>query len=61
MNQQITVQIRTVYGNEMIYPVDNNAKVFCFLASKKTLNRRDISKIKELGFTVNVQQEVSTL
>ena len=53
----ITVQIKTVYGNEMIYPVDNNARVFTFLTGKKTLNRRDISKIKELGYTVNVQQE----
>jgi hypothetical protein len=57
----ITVQIRTVYGNEMIYPVDNNARVFCFLTGKKTLNRRDISKIKELGYAVNVQQEVNQL
>lgn len=57
----ITVQIRTVYGNELIYPADNNARVFCFLMGKKTMSRQDISKIKELGYTINVQQEAATL
>lgn len=57
----ITVQIRTVYGNEMIYPVDEAAQAFAFLTGKKTLSRRDISKIKELGYIVNVQQEVTAL
>jgi hypothetical protein len=50
-----------VYGNEMIYPVDENAKVFCFLMGKKTMSRRDISKIKELGYTVFVKQAESVL
>ena len=53
---KITVRIKHVYGIERIYPVCEKAEIFCFLAGSKTLNKSDISKIEQLGFSVEVQR-----
>jgi hypothetical protein len=52
----MTVQIKNVYGNEMIYPVCEIAKKFALLTGKKTLSMNDIRTIKELGYSVEVAQ-----
>ncbi len=52
---QITVSIKHVYGNELIYPVSDNAKQFAELTGKKTLSREALAIIKELGYEVEVQ------
>jgi len=51
----ITVQIKNVYGNEMIYPVCDKAKIFAALTGTKTLTREAVAKIKALGYSVSVQ------
>lgn len=51
---QITVEIKTVFGNEVIYPVDDAAKQFAAIACTKTLTRQVIEQIKKLGYTVVV-------
>lgn len=50
----IQVEIKSVYGNEKIYPVCIKAKAFARLVRQTTLTNRDIEAIKELGFTVEV-------
>lgn len=57
----IKVRIRNVYGNEAIYPACEAAKVFAELVGQKTLTRRDIEKIKRLGYTVEVVTDQVTL
>ncbi len=52
----ITIEIKTVYGNDLIYPVCASAHRFAQLAGKKTLSRADLSLIRQLDFTVVVQQ-----
>jgi hypothetical protein len=52
----ILVRIRQVYGNEMIYPVNEAAKCVTFMTGRKTISRSDIAKLKELGHTVEVEQ-----
>lgn len=52
---QITVSIKSVYGNELIYPVSENAKQFAALTGKKTLTRQALGIIKRLGYEVEVQ------
>ena len=49
---KIKVQLRNVYGNELIYPMCDDAKRFTRLTQTKTLHRDDIATIKALGFTV---------
>jgi hypothetical protein len=57
MTQQITVDIRTIYGREMIYPVGPAAQAFADLAKAKTLTRAQLDIIKALGFKVTVKQK----
>lgn len=52
----IQVQIKSIYGNEVIYPVCDKAKTLASLVNQKTLTKRDIEHIKALGFTVQVVQ-----
>lgn len=55
MTNTISVQIKTIYGNEKIYPACPKAETFCKLIGQKTLTEIDIKRIKELGFEVQVQ------
>ena len=58
---QITVEIKTVYGVQTIYPIDATAKLFADISGNKTLTRAVIEKVKALGYQVNVQQQPVTL
>lgn len=51
---QISVQIKSVYGENRIYPACEKAEVFCQMLRQKTLTHRDVERIKKLGFEVNV-------
>lgn len=53
----ITVSIKNVYGNELIYPVCDKAKLFASLTGKKTLGQNDIDTIKALGFEIYIEQK----
>ena len=53
---QITVTIKNVYGNELIYPACDTARGFTDLLATKTLTRRHIEGIKALGYAVIVAQ-----
>jgi hypothetical protein len=59
--KEILVEIKSVYGNEAIYPVCAQAKLFAEIANTKTLTTKTINTIKDLGFKVKVQQQVATL
>ena len=48
----IEVQIKSVYGNELIYPVCDVAKLFASFSGKKTLSHADINRIKALGYEI---------
>lgn len=54
---EITVRIKNVYGNELIYPVCQQALSFAAIAGTKTLSRNDIAHIRDIGFTVNVENQ----
>lgn len=53
---QITVTIKSVYGNQMIYPACDTARGFTDLLNTKTLTMRHIEGIKALGYAVIVAQ-----
>ena len=52
---QIVIQIRSVYGNNLAYPVCKRAHTFARLTGHKTLSRTALYDIEELGYTVMVQ------
>jgi hypothetical protein len=58
---QITVQIKSTYGNENIYPVCDTAKLFADIAGTKTLTFHVIDRLKKAGYSIQVQQAVKTL
>ena len=50
----IKVEIKTVYGNECIYPACDTSRLFIELVGGKTLSRDNITTIKALGYDVEV-------
>ena len=51
---EIQVSIKSVYGNQLIYPLCDKAKLFARLARTSTLTPQAIDIIKRIGFTVVV-------
>lgn len=56
MNNILSVRITKNYGREAIYPANEIGETFTRLTGNKTLSRDDIANIKNLGFTVNIEQ-----
>jgi len=48
----IHVEKKNIYGNELLYPVCQRAKIFAVLTGQKTLSDGAIYHIKRLGFSV---------
>jgi len=53
----ITVRITNSYGNQVIYPVCEVSKKLAELAGTKTLTPIAIRLIKDIGYTVKVQEQ----
>jgi hypothetical protein len=54
---EITVQVKTVYGNELVYPVCDKAKLFAQIAGSKTLTTDCLLAIVKLGYTITEQHQ----
>jgi len=54
---QIVVRRKTVYGNEMIYPVCDTASCLAMLSDTKTFTPRQIGIIKALGYKIVLEQQ----
>ncbi len=50
MNKIIRVKTKTVYGNELIYPLDYTEQLKT-LTGRLTLTKSDITALKGLGFS----------
>ena len=59
----ILVQIKSVYGQDKIYPVCGKAKTFAEMVGQQMLTHYNIAHIKKLGFAVNVmpQEKIDNL
>ena len=56
-NLTIKVKIKTVYGEERIYPVCDKAKAFASIAGTKTLTQQTINQVKALGYEIEIEQQ----
>jgi len=54
----LTIELKTVYGNDYVYPICNKAIKLCQLTKQKTFSKFAINKLKELGYTFT-QKEMS--
>jgi hypothetical protein len=62
LDNEITIHIRNVYGEDKAYPVCEKAKLFTDIAGTKTLRPCDLNYIQALGYKISVkQQEVKGL
>jgi hypothetical protein len=50
----ITVETKNLYGNDLVYPVCDKAKLFASIANTKTLGVYTIVLIKKLGYNFEV-------
>jgi hypothetical protein len=50
----ITVQVRNVFGNDLVYPADDAALIFARLIDARTFGARHLKTIRALGYAVHV-------
>lgn len=48
----LEVQLRTIYGRDLIYPVNETARRCAELVGRKTLLEVDLKRLQALGFVV---------
>jgi hypothetical protein len=56
-SMEIIVRRKTVYGNDVIYPVCDTAQCLTMLGDTKTLTQRQIGIIKALGYKIVLEQQ----
>jgi hypothetical protein len=54
---ELTVKVKQVYGNDMIYPVNDTAQKFANLIGKKTFSKVDLAIISNLGYKITQTME----
>lgn len=52
MSTILQIEVRSVYGKDTIYPVNDAAKTLARIAGKKTLSATDIQNANALGLEV---------
>ena len=56
---ELTVKVKNVYGNDLIYPVCEKSKLICNkLLKAKTFTQSAINTLKELGYSFEVEVAV---
>jgi hypothetical protein len=55
-NNPLIVVIKTVYGQEKIYPANSVAQIFADIARQVTLSCDTIKLARALGYSVEVKQ-----
>ncbi len=58
---ELIVKIKTVYGVDKIYPVNDAAKLIAEIANTTTLTEQTIKLAKQLGYAITVQQPIVSL
>lgn len=51
---EIKVSIRSVFGNDTVYPVFDRAQLLTQLTGRKTMTARDLETVRQLGYQVTV-------
>ena len=49
---EIKVIVKSIYGNELIYPMCKTSNVFADIAKTKTLSRQVLRSLKDIGYTI---------
>jgi len=57
LDNEITIEIKNVYGEDKAYPVCDKAKLFTDIAGTRTLRPADLNYIQQLGYKITVKQQ----
>lgn len=55
------IEVKEVYGNRTIYPVNEQARILARIAGTKTLTIGTLNLAKQLGFVFEVVQPTMTI
>ena len=55
MERTIEIEAKKVYGNQTIYPVNEQAKNLAAIAGTKTLTESTLRKAKAMGFEITIK------
>ena len=55
---ELEVEKKSVYGNQLIYPICNKAKILASISVNKTLLPEVIESIKKLGYKLTIKGEI---
>ena len=58
---ELHVTIKSVYGNEAVYPTCTKSKLLSQIAGTKTMTPHTIKLAKLLGYTFHVEQDSKTI
>ena len=59
-SRTVVVEVRSVYGRDLIYPVNAVAQVFCEISQRDTLTRSVMEHLSELGYSLIIHYTVGT-
>jgi len=56
---QVLITVKERYGNELLYPLNNTAKLICKLLGTKTIAQDKVKSLEDLGYRVTMSYEQS--
>ena len=56
---QVLITVKERYGNELLYPLNNTAKLICKLLGTKTIAKDKVKPLEDLGYRVTMSYEQS--
>ncbi len=57
----VSVQLRSSYGRDLIYPMNATARLFTQLVGRKTFHEADLKVISNLGYEIRwISRELPT-
>ena len=57
MCKQILVEVKNIYGHDVVYPACKTARLFADIAGTITLTPFAIGRIKSLGYEVRIENK----
>jgi|TARA_R100000951_G_scaffold85557_1_gene73252 D-alanyl-D-alanine carboxypeptidase len=61
MNTHALVTIKTIYGQDRVYPANDVAYSLAALLGSKTFTKEQLAKARELGFTFEIKAQEHVL
>jgi hypothetical protein len=58
---EITIRLKSNYGQQVAYPACKQSKLFATIAETKTLTGRTLKLIEAMGYQINVEQQSAEL